>query len=220
MSDAVKVTGSLLEMIRNDGALYEGNLKHYFRVVWKHARNLMLPYHNFRHMLHVTWLCYEACGYYRQGLTSREMRNLLIAAMFHDFDHCGMFGEDDLNIERAIRALRKHICDQDRPFLPVIERFIRGTQYPHVIPSDELDLCGRILCDADISQGLDPAWLQQVILGLGAEWGNTPLDVLKVQEPFLSGMHYLTDWAKQRFPKQVVNAKIEEARGLLAILNE
>ena len=36
-------------------------------------------------MLHVTWLCYQAADFYRDRLTPRQIRNLLIAALFHDF---------------------------------------------------------------------------------------------------------------------------------------
>ena len=66
-------------------------------------------------MLHVTWLCHQACEFYASELTNRQKRDLLIAALFHDFDHSGMMGEDDLNIARALRALDKHLSEDDRP---------------------------------------------------------------------------------------------------------
>jgi hypothetical protein len=37
----------------------------------------------------VTWLCHQACAYYRAELTPLRMRELLIAALFHDFNHPG-----------------------------------------------------------------------------------------------------------------------------------
>jgi hypothetical protein len=60
-------------------------------------------------MLHVTWLCYQAAEFYRDRLTQRQIRNLLIAALFHDFDHPGHPhpGADDpdrINIGRSIAA--------------------------------------------------------------------------------------------------------------------
>ena len=69
---------------------------------------------NFRHTLHVLWLCQKACRYYQKTLTPRQMRNLLIAALFHDFDHPGHPhpGEQDpdrINIRIAIAGLRRHI---------------------------------------------------------------------------------------------------------------
>jgi len=62
-------------------------------------------------MLHVLWLCHQACRYYQNWLTARQLRNLLIAALFHDFDHPGHPhpGERDpdrINIPIAIAGLR------------------------------------------------------------------------------------------------------------------
>src|SRR6516225_1943489 len=113
-------TGNIPEIIGNDCGLYEGDLTGYFRALIFHATNLTRPYHNLRHMLHVTWLCYQAAEFYRDRLTQRQIRNLLIAALFHDFDHPGHPhpGADDpdgINIGRSIAALRRHIAPEDRP---------------------------------------------------------------------------------------------------------
>ncbi len=72
-------------------------------------------------MLHVTWLCYKAAEYYRDRLTKRQIRNLLIAALFHDFDHPGRPDSeaddpDGVNIGIAIAGLCRHIASEDRPF--------------------------------------------------------------------------------------------------------
>jgi hypothetical protein len=58
-------TGDIPEIIGNDRGLYEGDLTGYFRALIFHATNLTRPYHNLRHMLHVTWLCYQAAEFYR-----------------------------------------------------------------------------------------------------------------------------------------------------------
>jgi hypothetical protein len=73
------VTGDIAIVIGNDHGLYEGDLGRYFRAVFFDAANIDRPYHNLRHMLHVTWLCYQAGEYYRDRLTPRQIRNLLIA---------------------------------------------------------------------------------------------------------------------------------------------
>src|SRR5580704_3760633 len=85
----LEVTGDLPEIIGNEKGLYEGDLIFYFQTLFFRSSNLHNPYHNFRHMLHVLWLCYKACLHYEKKLTPREMRNLLVAALFHDFDHPG-----------------------------------------------------------------------------------------------------------------------------------
>src|SRR5580658_6965423 len=106
---ASEVTGDLPEIIGNEEGLYEGDLISYLQILFFRSTNLHNPYHNFRHMLHVLWLCHKACRYYQKKLTPRQMRNLLVAALFHDFDHPGHPhpGEEDpdrINIEIAIAA--------------------------------------------------------------------------------------------------------------------
>lgn len=218
-----EITGDIPNVIANDARLYEGDLVPYFRVVFFNATNLENPYHNFRHMLHVTWLCYQACAYYRADLTPRQMRELLIAALFHDFNHPGHphHGEPDpdrVNIEIALDGLRKHVEPSDRPSLPSIEALIRATHFPYKTSGDELDLPGKIIRDADLAQALNPVWVQQIVIGLAQEWGSTPLDVLKMQPSFFHRLRFNTSWALEVFPRGLVEAKVAEAEALLRLL--
>jgi hypothetical protein len=216
-------TGDIPEIIGNDRGLYEGDLTGYFRTLIFHATNLARPYHNLRHMLHVTWLCYQAAEFYRDRFTPRQIRNLLIAALFHDFDHPGhphprADDPDGINIGRAIAALRRHIAPEDRPFLPTIEALIEATHYPYAVAGEQLDLSGQIIRDADLAQSLSTVWIQQVIIGLARERRVSPLEVLKTQPAFLAALSFNTEWARERFPARLVAAKIAEAERLLALL--
>lgn len=215
---APRNSGSLPIVIRNDEKLYEGDLIYYFQVLFTRAQNLVHPYHNFRHMCHVLWLCYNACSFYRDAMNPGEMRDLLIAALFHDFDHSGMMGNDDLNIERAVRGLRMHLLSIDQPHLEQIISLIRATEYPYTVPQEKLDLGGKILRDADLSQALSVAWIQQVVFGLATEWDKKPLEVLKIQGPFLRTLSFHTVWAQQHFSQCEIAAKINEAEQLVALL--
>ena len=215
--------GDIPEIIGNGRGLYEGDLAGYFRVLIFHAKNLTRPYHNLRHMLHVTWLCYQAAEFYRDRLTLRQIRNLLIAALFHDFDHSGHPhpGADDpdgINIGCAIAALRRHIVPEDRPFLPAIKALIEATNYPYAGAGEQLDLSGQIIRDADLAQSLSPAWIQQVVIRLARERHLSPLEILKMQPAFLAALSFNTEWARNRFPADLVAAKIAEAERLLALL--
>jgi hypothetical protein len=208
----------LIEIMGNDYNLYEGDLIPYFKAVVHNATNLNHPYHNFRHMMHVTWLSYDACAYYQNTLNPREMRNLLIAAMFHDFDHRGVPGDDSLNIDLAVKSVEKYIIAQDQPFLQDIQNIIQNTQFPYTGSSEHLSLCSQIIRDADISQSLDPAWLQQVIFGLAAEWKRSPIDVLQGQVKFTESINFCTAWAQSLWPKKEIEDKIAEISRLLQIL--
>jgi hypothetical protein len=218
-----EVTGDLPKIIGNEERLYEWDLTYYFGILFFKSTNLRNPYHNFRHMLHVLWLCHKACRYYQNELTPRRMRNLLIAALFHDFDHPGHPhpGEDDpdrINIPIAIAGLRQYILPADRPFLAEIEALIEATHYPYKIGSDKLDLLGRIIRDADLAQALTSVWIQQVVIGLAQEWGMQPLEVLRGQASFLAGLSFHTCWARQLFPQELIRTKTEEAEALLQLL--
>lgn len=214
----LQLRGTLPAIIRNDNGLYEGDLKDYFRVVFHNAQNLQRGYHNFRHMFHVTWLCYQAIIFYGERLSKRDARNLLIAAMFHDFDHPGTLGHDDLNVERAIRGLRKWITHHDMDYMEYLASLIRSTEYPHVSPTRKLDLCGQILRDADMGQSFAQAWLQQVVFGFAKEWSRNPLEILKSQPAFLRSVEFHTEWGQQMFPRMEIDAKILEVEELLELV--
>jgi hypothetical protein len=215
-----EVIGSIPRIVRNNGDFYEGDLSHYYQAVFNHARNLNNPYHNFRHMTHVLYLCHQACVFYKETMSPREMRNLLIAALFHDFNHSGKTGPDIVNIKRAIIGLKRHIAPTDEGEFKSISALIALTEYPYKIPSEKLDcLSAQILRDSDMSQSFSVAWIQQVVFGLAEEWGKTPLDVLKMQGVFHNNLKFHTDWAKAAFPEELIRRKIAEAEALLALLS-
>src|SRR3989344_637442 len=218
MRPTAEVRGSLPAIVRNDLGLYEGDLKHYFRAVFFGAKNLTNPYHNFRHLCHVLWLCHDACLFYANELTKREMRELLIAALFHDFDHTGKTGPDSANIEKALKGLRRCVQDKDLESLIRIGEIICATEYPYTVASENLDLSCQIIRDADLSQALSVAWIQQVVFGLASEWGRQPMDVLKTQDAFHGSLRLRTEWASTKFPQSVINEKLAEARELRDLL--
>ena len=149
------------------------------------------------------------------------MRNLLIAALFHDFDHTGKPGPDAVNIARAVAGFERHIASVDRDELEKekITRLIKITEYPYVIPWEKLNLAEQVLRDADMSQALSVAWIQQVVFGLAMEWGKSPLEVLKLQGKFHGSLEFRTEWARNMFPRRMVEAKIIEAQALVDLLN-
>ena len=207
-------------IILNEQKTYEGDLAHYFRAIMQHATHLFNPYHNYRHGFHVMWLCHEALWYYAglQIIPPLQCRVLMLAAMLHDVDHRGRSGNDDLNIELAIRFFQKHCLPEDEPVKQEVIHLIRSSQYPYVVPSEKLTILGKILRDADAAQALSSAWVQQIIFGLSAEMGVTPKKVFQMQQEFLGNLQFQTDWARKMFSSATINAKIAESRAYLEIL--
>ena len=212
------VRGSLPEIIRNDEGVYDGDLKFYFRTIFFKAQNLQRGYHNFRHIFHVLWLCYQAVLFYRRRISSREGRNLLVGAMWHDFDHSGIRGNDDLNIVRAIRGFTSYIIEEDKPYKDDIVSVIGYTEYPYKQETSSLPLLGQIIRDADMGQTFAMAWLQQVVFGLAQEWGMSPVEILRSQPPFLRSVKFHTQWGQEMFPQEQVEAKIRESEELIELL--
>jgi hypothetical protein len=104
--------------------------------------------------------------------------------------------------------------------LPLIEDLIWATQFPVTPKYDrtKISLIHQILCDADISQVFSVAWLQQIIFGLASEMYLSPKKILEFQETFLKSLVFYSDFFKETFNKEVVEAKINESKALLEIL--
>ena len=211
--------GSLPQIILNIEELYEGTLIEYFQGFFLLANNTNLPYHNFRHCTHVLYLCHEGSRFYRDRLSKRRIRNVLVAALFHDYNHRGVGGDDAENISLAISALEELLLPIDREAFDDIKILMRGTQYPYVFSSDTLPLEGLILRDADLMQAFSPAWIQQVVFGLAAEWGKSPRDVLVMQQSFLGSIKFDTEWGRLEVPDAAISLKINEAQALVDIID-
>jgi len=65
-----EISGDLPQIIANDEKLYEGDLIYYFQVLFLKANNLYNPYHNFRHMSHVSGSATQPSGITRQATTA------------------------------------------------------------------------------------------------------------------------------------------------------
>ena len=208
----MKNQDSILDIINNIDNLYDGDLKHYFKLIFE-APNVNNPYHNFRHMMHVMWECFDATRFYK--LDKRESRTLLISAMFHDFGHKGTISNDKQNIETSLRAVSKYLLEEDKDLLYDIKELISATEFPYT--NQELSQNAQILRDADMSQIFSDSWLQQVIFGLALESQITPTDLLKQQLEFIPNIKFNTGWATEKFATQK-EVRLKEVKELLNIL--
>lgn len=215
-----RVTGNIADVFNNTHGYYEGNLHHYARIVFS-APNIHHGYHGLRHMLHVTWVCYQACDYYiRLGkMTKREARNLLIAAIFHDYAHCGKSGNDKFNIEIAVEAMANRVALQEDGYIAEIATIIRATQFPHADLGQSITLLQAVIRDADMSQAFGVTWIGDICAGFGSELGKTPVEMLEQQRKFLEHLHFSSDFGHVFFGQAAVDAKEEETLELLKILD-
>ncbi|MEI8339205.1 MAG: hypothetical protein WCF94_00900 [bacterium] len=213
------LNNEFINIIENKESLYDGDLRYYLKIVLTKATNLNNPYHNFRHMMHVLFLAYQACKYYKEKLLKREIRNILVAAMFHDFDHTGKKINDKINIDLAIAGLHKYIDDSDKEYLSQIEDLIRSTEYPHKDESEYSSFGHDIIRDVDMAQALNTVWVQQVVFGLAQEQKVDYKEIFARQEQYLYNIKFHTDWARQQFSQKVIDDKIAEAKWYLDVIN-
>ncbi len=214
--------GSIDKIAENTEGLYKGSLEHYVAAVFNDANNVDHPYHNFCHMGFMLWRCHDACRFYQKVLSRVQMRNVLIAAVMHDYDHTGTAGPDSRNIRRAHVGLGTCILPEDLDSYDDITGIIDASEYPYRVdspPSHELPLTSQIIRDADLTQVFSSTWIQQVPFGLAKEWGKRPIEVLRMQIPFLQNLRFVTEWARTLFPPSVIDEKIGEVRGLLRVVD-
>ena len=204
----------IIKMVKNIDGVYEGDLKKYFRIAMK-APNAYAPYHNVRHMSHVFWESYDGALY--MGLNKREMRNLLIAALFHDYNHTGIKGDDSINIQRSFDALDEYLLEEDKPYIEEIKSAISATKYPYTdkkFTKNEL-----ILRDADQSQTFSPVWIQSILYGLGKELEMSHEQMLKIQKPFLENMKFYTAWGINKF-QPLIKPRLKLIDEMISLIEE
>ena len=189
----------------------EYNLEHYFRLIWNCPN------------VSVMILVHEACEYHE--IDKVTTRLLLIAALFHDYDHTGIMGDDSVNIKRAIKSLTLYIAEKDYKYFHEIQSYIRATEFPHqeMAHVDE-NLPLFIMRDADTAYTLNERWIQSVI-GIGIEMGLGIADMpalqekmLRMQEPFMTKVvKFSTEWAKEKY-KEILEQRLTEVRDMISVL--
>ena len=185
----------------------------------KHNKAYAAPYHNFYHHLVVANSCLEAAEYY--NLDERPTLELLVAALFHDFNHSMGKHKDDWNVAEAISYFENWYTENNFHYdilnKDTVINIIKATQYPYVIESDNMTLQQNIIRDADLTQLLQENRIGQVYIGLATEM-NLPIEkILEGESPFIQSVTPCTAWFNIKW--QVQKFKIlAECEDLLSYL--
>ncbi len=174
-----------------------------------------LPYHNDYHVFCMVWNCYLGAMYEQCSLA--ETRALILAALFHDFDHSGGRETDDLNVTRAelrfIDAVtttgklrmqsgqRENLSGEE---IALARSAIQITKYPY--DRDPVTIVERIIRDADLMQPYEPdrellrrcyrGLQQEVELSKGMKF--TDEQFASGMKAFLDSVVWHTSWATER----------------------
>jgi len=201
-------------------------LEPFFHFFDEYNPSLLAPYHNAYHTYCLVLNCFEGAFYER--LFDDNRRILILAGLFHDFDHTEGREEDKVNIRKAIFGLstakkyarNNHCFITDEEFEVACE-LIRVTKYPYDRePETPLE---RIIRDADLMQPYeeDPTVLRKQFLGLKAE-----IEVRRpvmTNEEFGNGLHawyiehahFYSLWGKEKQHKLHYGVRLDNLKELL-----
>lgn len=181
-----------------------------FRYLIEHNPSNDAPYHSLHHMLRVTYYCNEGCEYH--GIDGNRRRNLLVAAMFHDFNHSKGELKDPDNIIRAIEGVSNWYAsnpmNQTNVDLPTVVNIIKATEYvggsnPYTIPSNNLSMEQAIIRDADLMPSLEVDWINTMIVGPKTELNvDTFLQMAEGQQKFHSGIEMCSGWGRKKYEEE------------------
>ena len=172
----------------------EFKLDHYLKIVIKKSSSNKAPYHNFFHILCMVKNVYKIA--ISEGFLPKAIRPLLIAALFHDFNHSMGVHDDEWNVNEAISMFLLY-SQEDANTNKLIISIIRATQYPYVVEEEDLTFEQKIIRDADLLQQYEDNYLQQVYYGLSEELKMTFEILLQGYPVFIKGMKLHTDYAAQ-----------------------
>ena len=180
--------------------LKEHDLQYYWKILFEKNKSNDLPYHNLFHTQCVLIYSYLISDSLK--ISKEEIRKILVAAIFHDFNHSGGKLTDDLNVKEAISCLLKYSKEDNNTNKDIIN-IIKATQYPYVVSESDLTIGQKIIRDADLLQMVEPNSLNQVIRGLLIHELKVPYEKLKeTQLNFIKGVKFYTDYAKDKFESQ------------------
>lgn len=170
------------------------NLEDYLKIILTKNTGNTNPYHNFYHIQTVVISCYTIAKF--ENVKDDEIKLILIAALFHDFDHSGGKLTDDKNVKIAIENFLTY-SKESKKNNDIIVDLISITEFPYDDTKDSnLTLNQKIIRDADISQLTKDNVFQQVIIGLEQELNNDLKDQIKIQIKFMDSLEYFTEYGK------------------------
>lgn len=199
-------------------------LSHVWQYYVDKCTSTALPYHNRYHTMTMVKNVAEAADYYYLLRTWKD--SLIVAAIFHDFNHSGGVQNDRVNITNARREFNYfytnyHQGPAENSINPVfVDQMIETTMFVGgEFPNEPTDLIQQIIRDADLLQISEPNWYDMVIEGIRAELVNGGLtlsedQMVRGQIDFMKKhFKFYTEWGKARWNSPVVQTRVAQLIG-------
>jgi len=204
------------------------SIQNYFRYVIENNPGNNNPYHNLNHTLQLCYLLIESGAY--------NAKQLLIAALFHDFGHSAGKENDEVNVNIAVDNYKKAVevleiskygesmtsyqvttLNND---METIEKLIRATQYPYVIEDKDLTDDQKLFRDCDLVVCMCSDFIPHTTIGLMKELNMSLEDYIEKEKIFLSNNIFKlrTDFGKKIYFENIRSLS-EELEALAKILN-
>jgi len=171
----------------------------------KESKSNFSPYHNLNHNITVTVFSYYIGKI--EKISSKEMKELLIAAIFHDFNHSAGESKDDINVKNAKKGIKEFIEKNKIVVdLDAIDKILDATEFPYKVNEEDLNIQQKIIRDADLTQLFEPTRLQANFLGLQKEQKIEYKKQLENQEKFYKVLKFRTKLGKtlhKKFSKEL-----------------
>jgi len=159
-------------------------------------------YHNLWHTLCMVRYCYE--GAKAEGLSDDKTTDLLVAALIHDMCHSQGERTDTENVKKAIWEGFHLYEDTDYfyggilSFNRRIGKIIKATEYPYVIPAEELTPQQAIIRDADLFQSFEDTWFTHTTVGLAKELKIDLKKFVPLEIEFVKNAEFNTSWGQSK----------------------
>jgi len=147
------------------------------------------PYHSIDHLFTVFKSCVDVSSF--SSISDQELElELFIAALFHDYGHKGVMGNDHDNIVNAIDGLNFFYAANPEFNIDIVISLIQATEYPYVVEEKDLTIEAKILRDADMSYLFDDLSIVKLYSGLRKEFGQDLTTFINNQSSFLNNMKF------------------------------
>jgi hypothetical protein len=185
-----------------------------YKYIMKNNNSYNLPYHNNFHLEHVSLFVIKGCEYF--NIEKSYQKLMIVASLFHDFNHTGSGKDDDVNILKAVEGFLEYNNEYEKFIedeVKFITELIKSTRYPYLKVCEDLNIYQQIIRDSDILQGpFCQNYLNGVVFAIAKE-ANIDLEkMLSGQKEFLKNTTFCTDWANELYKNVLpeVIKKIDE----------
>lgn len=151
-----------------------------------------LSYHGIDHLFRVFTCAVDIFEYDDELDKSKELE-VYLACLFHDIGHSGGVLTDDENVDISIKEFTlfwyKNIHTLDIDFQYVL-KLIECTKYPYKVPTENLDVYGKIMRDVDMSYMLDNQGIVKNYTGLRNEFKMSFEEFTNLQDNFINHLKF------------------------------